>query len=117
MENIYTFIFFIYFLATLVVLIATIINKWKLHFLLLKEIYPNKMNEIKSLFQYILWQQYTIDNDTSFWIFIPFYYANFPLEMMSETALSIHNKLKRNNKKMAFGCICVFISFLIIIIT
>lgn len=117
MEKILELLFSLFYLASIILFSFTVIRKGVLHFRLLKEIYPDEMKKAQSFFLYILWHQYTIDNDISLWMWVPFYFNNYPPEKMTQKALDFHYQLKRNNRKMVIFFLCIIISIVIIIIS
>lgn len=103
--------FFVIFCCLMVLLIRIPYTKSKLHFLLLKELYPSKLENIHPNFSF-MW--FTIfDSTTTFWFFMPFYYNNHDLEHFNERALYYHHKLIKTNKFLLITTLG-FIAWLVI---
>jgi hypothetical protein len=74
MENLKSIIFGLVFIIILVLFIRAIFKKAQLHFLLLKEIYPNKLNRVKSYLHFIAGSGLLkLDFSVILWYYLPFY--------------------------------------------
>lgn len=90
------FFFFTVSLCLMILLIRIPFTKSKLHFLLLKELYPSKLENVDSNFS-LMWFN-LLDQATTFWFLMPFYYNTHDVEDFNERALYYHHKLIKINK-------------------
>jgi len=99
-----TFIKVIYIIGTVVFLILWIRQlflKANLHFKLLKELFPEKLKNIRSYNHYLMtFSFYKLDLQTFFWISSPLYYTRKKTEKLSDKAKDYHYKLKKISSRI-----------------
>lgn len=110
MEKILAIIFVTIFMIFCFFIMRYLFIKSILHFRLLKEIYPDKLINVNTLFK-MMWVANILKLrlDIMIWFYFPIYYSKISLDDYGEDALKLHHKLIRNNKKIAI----VFLLFLI----
>lgn len=107
-------IFVIIFIFLLVIVIIFILKKENLHFKLLKEMYPERLKNINSIFNplsaiYIL----GFDINTILWFSTPIYFLNNKVKKSSDEEISIiNNKLLSNNTIIYYSISLMLIWFL-----
>jgi len=106
-------IFVIIFIFLLVVVVIFILKKENLHFKLLKEMHPDRLKNINSIFNpfstiYIL----GLDVKTILWFSIPIYFPNNKVKQSSDKEIIIINKkLIRNNTIIFYSISLMLIWF------
>jgi hypothetical protein len=73
--------------------LKTLFLKRKLHFSLLKELFPSELKDIDSHWS-LMWYD-VLDMSTNFWFIIPVYYIPKTTSHYSKNALQYHYQLKR----------------------
>ena len=106
-------IFVAIFIFLLVFVVIFILRKENLHFKLLKEMYPDRLKNINSIFNplstiYIL----GFDFNTILWFSIPFYFPNNKVKQSPDEEIKIINKkLIRNNTLIFYSISMMLIWF------
>lgn len=110
MNKILAILFLIIFLIFTFLIIKVLIMKGILHFRLLKEIFPEKLKNVKFYSQSYIFK---LNFDILIWYWVPFYYSKVPEKELTKYALKLHFKLKSNNKKLAIILLCFVIYFVV----
>lgn len=110
MNKILAILFLIIFLIFTFLIIKVLFMKGVLHFRLLKEIFPEKLKNVKFCSQSYIFK---LNFEILIWYWIPVYYSKFPKKELSNNANDLCLKLKRNNKRMAIILLCFVIYFVV----
>lgn len=84
MEKTFSIVFLIIFLLFGFFIMRGLFFKGILHFRLLKNIYPEKLRDVKSYFQ-LMWLKHAfiLNFDILVWFWMPIYYSKFSLDEFS----------------------------------
>ncbi len=114
-------VFVIIFIFLLVIVVIFLLKKENLHFKLLKEMYPERLKRINSIFNplsvfYIL----GFEINTILWFSIPVYFPNNKVKKSSDKKINIiTEKLLRNNTIIFYSIslliIWVFVGILLLL--
>lgn len=98
-DNLKQIIFFIVFLAVWISILILGVKKCRLHFKLLKELFPSKLQGVKSYFQLMWLGNYLkLDPMSMLWIATPIYFSRNKKFNFKDKALEYHNKLLKLNR-------------------
>lgn len=86
--------------------------KARFHYLLMKQLFPKIFG--KNMFSNPF-AIYTLDFQTLFWYYSPFYYTKIKVDKMDNQALRYHNKTKLYSRRMLFSVLfCFFLNMILI---
>lgn len=112
MERTLIIVFLFIFLLFIFLIMRGLFLKGILHFRLLQKIYPEKLSDVKSYFQFMwLTNAFKLNFDILVWFWTPIYYSKIPKEEFTEDALELHFKLKHNNKILVIVLLCFIVYF------
>jgi hypothetical protein len=105
---------FIFFFL-LIGIIYQLIMKGKLHFRLLKLLFPKELIHIKSA-SGLMWitNSFILSIDIMFWFWMPFYYTKYKGETLNEKERELHTRLKQTNWKLIIFLLAYLFYFLIL---
>ena len=89
--------------SLLILIFRSLWMKDRLHFKLLKEMYPKSLNGVKTRLQFMwLPNYYKLESDVLFWFSFPYYFSKTFERKLTPKAIELELKLRKNNRQLVF---------------